>query len=263
MASPRRTKVDIAPLMAKLKAIPGAMEEVIVPLVKQEARLFVRDVVKVTPPASAGVSGMRAKKQGESAVAGDISKIYGTASRAYVELALRDKKVADAFWKAMQAGDLVKAKALLQKEGGSRYRGLHSIAPFDGGTMHKRFRNSQGRISRWRVVMLVTNESELRKYIKQEQGGVGILASGWARAARKLGQSLPAWVTRHGDRRGACVVIQSGDKVAIIISNKVRYGIAQDMQRRADYVLGYRRRALAARMPYVIRAALKKARLGG
>lgn len=261
MASPRRTKVDIAPLLAKLKAIPGAMESVIVPLVKQEARLFVRDVVKITPPASAGVSGIKAKKQGESAVARDIARIYGTASKAYVDMALRDKRVAGAFWKAIQAGDLVRAKEIMQKVGGPRYRGTQSIATFDGGVMHERFRK-QGRVNRDRVVMLVTDAKALRAYVKKMKGQVGLLASGWVRAARKLGQSLPAWVTRHGDRRGACVVIQSGDKVAIIISNKVKYGVAMDMQRRADYVLGYRRRALATRMPYVIRAALRRARLG-
>ena len=262
MASPRRTKVDIAPLMAKLRAIPGAMEEVIVPLVKQEARLFVRDVVKFTPPASAGKFGMQAKKQGEAAVARDIARIYGTASKAYVDMALRDKKTAGAFWKAMQANDLVKAKEIMQKIGGPRYRGAQSIAPFDGGVMHERFRR-RGKVNRDRVMMLVTDAKQLQAYVKKMQGQVGLLASGWVQAAKKLGQSLPAWVTRHGDRRGACVVIESGEKVAIIISNKVRYGIAQDMQRRADYVLGYRQRALAARMPYVIRAALKKARLGG
>jgi hypothetical protein len=262
MASPRRTKVDIAPLMAKLKAIPGAMEEVIVPLVKQEARLFVRDVVKFTPPASAGTFGMQAKKQGEAAVARDIARIYGTASKAYVDMALRDKKAAQAFWKAIQANDLVKAREIMQKIGGARYSGTRSIAPFDGGVMHERFRR-RGKVERDRVMMLVTDPKQLKAYVKKMQGQVGLLASGWVRAARKLGQSLPAWVTRHGDRRGACVVIESGEKVAIIISNKVRYGIAQDMQRRADYVLGYRRRALAARMPYVIRAALRKARLGG
>lgn len=253
--------MDIAPLLAKLKAIPGAMEEVIVPLVKQEARLFVRDVVKVTPPASSGTFGMQAKKQGEAAVARDIARIYGTASKAYVDMALRDKNAAGAFWKAIQAGDLVRAKEIMQKAGGTRYRGTQSIAPFDGGVMHERF-SRQGRVNRDRVMMLVTDAKTLRAYVKKMQGQVGLLASGWVRAARKVGQSLPAWVTRHGDRRGACVVIESGDKVAIIISNKVRYGVAQDMQRRADYVLGYRRRALAARMPYVIRAALRKARLG-
>lgn len=262
MASPRRSKVDIAPLMAKLKAIPGAMEEVIVPLVKQEARLFVRDVVKFTPPASAGTFGMQAKKQGEAAVARDIARIYGTASKAYVDMALRDKRAAQAFWKAIQANDLVKAREIMQKIGGARYSGTRSIAPFDGGVMHERFRR-RGKVERDRVMMLVTDTKQLQAYVKKMQGQVGLLASGWVRAARKLGQSLPAWVTRHGDRRGACVVIESGEKVAIIISNKVRYGIAQDMQRRADYVLGYRRRALAARMPYVIRAALRKARLGG
>jgi hypothetical protein len=254
--------VDIAPLMAKLKAIPGAMEEVIVPLVKQEARLFVRDVVKFTPPASAGTFGMQAKKQGEAAVARDIARIYGTASKAYVDMALRDKRAAQAFWKAIQANDLVKAREIMQKIGGARYSGTRSIAPFDGGVMHERFRR-RGKVERDRVMMLVTDTKQLQAYVKKMQGQVGLLASGWVRAARKLGQSLPAWVTRHGDRRGACVVIESGEKVAIIISNKVRYGIAQDMQRRADYVLGYRRRALAARMPYVIRAALRKARLGG
>lgn len=257
----KKNMVDIAPLVSKLKRIPGAFKKVVEPLVMQEGRLFVRDVVKYTPPAGPGVTGLAAKKRGEARVAGDIAKIYGTAAKVYIDLALRNKPLAQAFWKAINDGDFQRAKELMKDSGASRYRNASSIAPFDGGTMHQRFRK-RGRVQRDQVTMIVTDTKQLQAYVKKMQGRVGMLAAGWMRAARKLGQPLPAWVSRHGDRRGACVILKREDAVVIVFSNRVKFAGLQDMQRRAEYVLGYRERALAKRMPYIIRAALRDAGMG-
>lgn len=254
----RRTAVEIKPLVDKLRRIPGAFEKVVRPLVEQEARGFVRDVVKYTPPASKDVTGMAAKKQGEAAVERDIRKIYGTAAKAYIDLALRDKGVAKLFWRQISEGDYTAARELLQQYGGTRYQKTRSVASFDGGTMHGRFRR-RGRVTRDEVMMLVTNAKELQKYIRKMQGQVGLLAAGWVRAAEKLGQPLPAWVTRHGAGRGGVVVMTGADKVIILIANRVKYAQAQDMQRRADAVLAIRENKLRRRMPYVIKHALKTA----
>ena len=262
MPSPRRSTVDIRPLMAKLKAIPGAMQEVIVPLVKQEARLFVRDVVNVTPPSSKGKTGIQAKKQGEAAVARDIAKVYGTPSKVYLRLRAKAAGLERAYWKAIKEKNVKTIERIRRSLSEISFDDFQVPIGFDQGVAHQ-MRRKRGRVKGDQVDYIIDDPKELRRYVKKMQARVGLLASGWVRAARKLGQPLPGWVTRHGDRRGACAVIQSEERVMIIISNKVKFTTQQDMHRRSYYVLGYRQRALARRMPYVIRAALRKARLGG
>lgn len=259
----RRSEFDIRSLVAKVQRIPGLIEKELTPLVHQEARLFCKEVVTWTPPASQGKTGVKAKKQGEAAVARDIYRIYGTLSDGYETIKAIDPAAASAYWFLVQEGNYQAAGDILRMFGARQFGSTRSFAKFDGGTMHKRFRNRQGRITRNRVMMIVTDGDVLKDYVKKMQGRVGLLASGWNTAAAKLGVKLPAWISRHGTANGGVAVETGNGKLVIVISNKVRYGAALEMQRRANYVMRYRRAALRRRLPYVLRAALKKSGLGG
>lgn len=261
----RRSTVDIRPLIEKLKRVPGAMEKTLKPLVEQEARLFLKGgkgksgIVDITPPASAGVFGVKAKKQGEAAVARDIYRVYATASQAMQAIKAVDPEAAKTFWALFRTGDYTAAGEILRNLGGRPFQVARSFAPFDNGVLHQRFRGKKGRITRNRVTVVVTDAAELRTYVKKMQGRVGLLASGWLEAANELGVRLPAWVSRHGQGHGGVSIELGADKMMIVISNKVKYGAANDLQRRVDYVMKYRKAALKRRLPYVIKAALKKA----
>lgn len=258
----RRSEVDIRALVAKVQRIPGLLEREMTPLLYQQARLFVKEVVVWTPPASKGTVGGKAKKQGEAAVARDIYSIYGTLKDAYESIKEIDPAAASAFWFLHLEGNHQAAGDILRMFGSRSLRNTTSFAAFDGGVIHRRFRNKRGTVSRSRVVMIVTDQRALAAYVKEMQGRVGLLANGWNSAAVKLGVRLPAWITRHGTGNGGIAVDVGGGRMAILISNKVRYGVALDMQRRANYVLRYRQAALKRRLPYILRAALKKSRLG-
>ncbi len=264
----KRSEVDIRPLIEKLKKVPGAFQKEFTGLVNQEAKLFLSGgrgtpgIIEVTPPANAGHTGLKAKKQGEAAVQRDIYRIYATPRQAYDALAAVDKDSADTFWALYRGGDFAAAGDVLRNVGGRTFVAARSFAKFDGGVMHKRFRSKNGRITRQRVMMVVTDSAELKAYIKKMQGRVGLLASGWQSAAAKLGVRLPAWITRHGSGNGDIAIEISGtDKFVIVMKNQVKYGAANDLQRRVDAVMRYRKAALARRLPYVLRAALKRAGL--
>jgi hypothetical protein len=259
----RRSEFDISKLVGRVRQIPGLIDRELKPLVYQEARLFVREVVSWTPPASQGKTGLKAKKQGEAAVERDIRRVYGTLADGYETIREIDPAAAAAYWFLVKEGNYIAAGDILRTFGARQFGSTRSFAKFDGGAMHKRFRNRRGRIARNRVMMIVTDQAALTAYIRKMQGRVGLLASGWASAAAKLGVRLPAWVTRHGTANGGVAVEIGAGKLVIVISNKVKYGAAQDLQRRADYVMRYRQAALRRRLPYVLRAALKKSGLGG
>lgn len=258
----KKSEFDIRPLIEKVKRIPGMLQREIKPLVWQQSRLFIKEVVDITPPASKGVSGPKARKQGESAVARDIYRVYTTIGKAYDAIARTDKAAASAFYFLVKEGNYQEAGEIMRHFSASAGLGnTRSFARFDDGKLHQRFRGKRGGVSRDRVVLLVTNAQALQSYVKKVQGRVGLLAAGWMNAAQKLGVRMPAWIARHGASNGAISVEVGIDKLLIVMSNKVKYGAANDLQRRADYVVRYRHQALRRRLPYVLRAALKRAGL--
>lgn len=264
LMSRKKTEVDIRRLIEKVIRIPGALQRELKPLVWQEGRLFLKGsgsipgIVDITPPGSKGVRGGKAKKQGESAVARDIYRIYATVNQVYDSIARTDKAAASAFWFLMKEGNTKDAGEIMRNfAANSGLAGTSSFAKFDGGTLHQRFRGRRGTIGRNRVTVIVTNARDLQSYVKKMQARVGLLASGWGTAAARVGVTLPGWVTRHGAGNGAVSVEFGPDKLLLVISNKVRYGGANDLQRRADYIAMYRRRAMQRRLPYILRKALK------
>lgn len=266
--SRRKTEVDIRRLIEKVKRVPGALQKELKPLVWREGQLFLKGsgsipgIVDVTPPGSRGVRGAKAKKQGESAVARDIYRVYATINQAYDAIAATDRAAASAFWFLIKEGNLQDAGEIMRNySANTGLAGTRSFAEFDGGMLHHRFRGGRGKVNRNRVTLIVTNARELQSYVKKMQGRVGLLASGWVTAAARLGVRLPNWISRHGAGSGAIGVEFGPDRLLLVISNKVKYGAMNDLQRRADYIASYRRRAMKHRLPYILRAALRKAGL--
>lgn len=264
----RKSEFNVRPLIEKIKQVPGAMQRELKPLVWQEARLFIKGssstpgIIDLTPPGSGGVTGSKARKQGENAVARDIYRVYATVNKAYDAIARTDKAAASAFWLLFKEGNTQDAGEIMRNfSSDTGLASTRSFAKFDGGNLHQRFRNKRGSVTRNRVTVIVTDTRELQSYVKKMQKRVGLLASGWVTAAARLGVKLPEWITRHGGGNGAISVEVGADKLMIIISNKVKYGAANDLQRRVNYVSMYRKNALRRRLPYALRAALKKSGL--
>lgn len=208
-------------------------------LLKAEAKIIFTNVAKFTPPASAGVTGRAAGKQGRDKVAADIRSLYGTPSDAYE--AIHTPAKASAFWFLHQQHDDTAAQAILREAAGK------SFGPFDDGTLHRR--NPPGRSRRRRrdnrdAIYFVTDPAALSAYIVKEQGHVWWMASGWREGLQRLGAKLPTGVGSL-PAPGYLKVIITGTKLEITMGNEVKFARqVRDIERRVQWAINRRADAL-------------------
>ena len=166
------------------------------------AKAFVRRVVEVTPPGSAGRTGLAARRQGERRIDADLRGIF-------VPTILRGRR-------PEQHPDV---EAIYDAIMGARKgRG--------GPRLGKKYFVDARKLALLRAKLY---------------GRVGFLAGGWNAAARILGVRLPAWITRHGEEHGAGQIIVDPDGIRILLSNAVQYnadvdGYPRRVQAALDYV---------------------------
>lgn len=210
-------KFDTSKFERSLKAFAAESRKAGEQVLRDQARLFVRDVASVTPPNQ----GKFTQRKGAARVKGDIAKIMRPVT----------------------------------------------LAKNDPVAVHKRFRNRVGRVSsdfrgkggkdrRWAV-----SKPRLDAYRAKKLAKVGLLASGWVAAARKLGARLPEWIARHGSALGQVRVSVSREGFSIRISNAVPYvGNMKGLQRQVQWVLDNRARKMDKQLENLaIKRAARKA----
>lgn len=224
-----------------------------VEVMRDQARLLFVQVAKITPPASGGVAGRKAEKQGHAAVARDIRSLYGTASDAYDQLAARSPAQAGAFWFLHSAGQDSQAGDIVKTVTGK------SFSPFDGGALHNRTGGGRRRRSKARRehVFFVSNPQSLESYIQQEQSHVWWLASGWAPALRALAAKLP-YGTGKLAAPGRLRVEVTDQRIAITMTNEVSFGRqVRDIERRVQWALNSRTKTLDRAWDFYLKRAAK------
>ena len=194
-------KFDTSKFEKSLKAFAAESRKTGEQVLRDQARLFVRDAATVTPPNQ----GTFTQRKGVARVKGDIARI------------MRPVR----------------------------------LAKNDPAAVHKRFRNRVGRVSadfrskggsdrRWAV-----SKPRLDAYRAKKLAQVGLLASGWVAAARKLAARLPEWIARHGSALGQVRVSASREGLSIRISNAVPYvGNVKGLDRQVQWALNNRARQM-------------------
>ena len=192
-------------------------------ILAQRARIVFRTVARYTPPASAGTLGRAAQTRAKAKIAGDIYGLYGTPGDAFDEIKDKAPGEADAFWWLQKHGDTAGASDILRRATGS------IIAPFDGGTHHRR--NFRRRGNRFRFY--VTDPTRLRDYIGTMQDRIFWLASGWAPALQALKvKGIPFGVGKHRSP-GTLRVENNPARIAITMTNRVGFAPnVKDIRRR-------------------------------
>ena len=71
--------------------------------------------------------------------------------------------------------------------------------------------------------------AEVKRILAAKKKKLGRLAAGWNAGVFVLGAKAPAWVKRHGSSESSCLIVMSGDRVRIVLANRVPYG--QDVTR--------------------------------
>jgi len=278
MAARSKTVVDIRPLLDKLRRVPGLLEAEMKPKIEAEGRLLVQEIVKWTPPASEGTTGGKAKRQGEMAITADLLSLGISAGRDKTRrtagvFSVMDDNMLAATAKMRPDGTVV----LFVKKDGTvygtdrkHYRPNASLGEMKAH--HQSLRGAGGRVTkaggatrdigRWKFVdQMVVGNKAFRRYEKHAHKKVGLLAAGWNAAAARLGARLPIWVKRHGNGDGSVRIEKTPNKFVVIMSNSVSYATRQDMQRRVNWVMAMRKAKFTRQLPFILRAAIKKAKL--
>lgn len=197
-------------------------------LVEGAAKGFVKRVVAITPPASKGVSGSKAKQQGDQAIKSDIARIMVAAAR---------KSEQDA-----------RASRGSPEELHRRFRDKRTGRVNPGSLKHP-----------YRV-----GKSELLALQRRLLKEVGWLAAGWNEAAKKLGVRLPAWVARHGSGRGSIGITTGATRFRIAIANEVGFvGNVKGFSRRIQSAINLQANAMKRQAEHLLKKSIRKADFKG
>lgn len=182
----------------------------------EEMPLLVELIMKLTPPKSLA--------QGRQAVGTDIQKVMRPFDPASVRSPGLAKIVAK---RDVQAFNIVASNVKSGPMAGAR------AIPFSEQA-HTSQRDRRGRVQgrNRNQVVLGSDASLLKRYIKSVKDRVGYAKSGWLAALNLVGgRSAPSWVSRHGQAGGA-VIDTRGEDMSITAINRTPWAVRKDEAQR-------------------------------
>lgn len=217
-------KFDTSRLQRAIKDLRPLVQKTRADLVENAAKGFVKKVVAITPPASKGVSGSKAKQAGDQAIKSDLARIMVAAARK----SERDTRAA-------------------------------SASPQE---LYRRFRDKRtGRINPGALKQPYrVGKSELLALQRRLLKEVGWLAAGWNEAALKLGVRLPAWVARHGSGHGSIAITRGSSLFRITVANEVGFvGNVKGFNRRIQSAINLQANAMRRQAEHLLKKGIRKA----
>lgn len=179
-------------------------------VLKDQARLFVRDCARMTPPfgdSPINESWSAQRKLGEAATAADVQAVFQPIDpEGMAKFISGTPKRKAAFIKRIsnyaRRGDIEAIRKIVIDIGYPCQGVLKEVSP----RAHERERGKRGRVMTKKLrPWLILSKNSLKRYIKEKIGHVGKAKAGWAKAAAQVGLNLPNWITRHaGTSRGLC-----------------------------------------------------------
>ena len=273
-------------LIAQVRQYPHILEQQAGLWVRKNTRSLVSSsgkvpgLVQVTPPFSQGVRGRNAKAQGEMAITKELLGIRagGGQRTGGVFTVMADDLLA----KNAQLNEGGATVRLFVKKNGDVYgcdRALFkpraSIAEMYA--QHQGMRRKDGHVTtaggrtrdigRWKfITQMVVSRTAYLKYEKYIHRRVGMLAAAIVAAYNgKYGplNGVPAWISRHTQSwaPGSMIEMPLAHGGLIVRISIDAGALSSEMQRRFDYVVDYRVKAMEREAPYVLRAAAKQAGL--
>lgn len=219
-------------------------------------------LVQVTPPAHASgsglVSGRAAQQAGEAKVGRDVKRVF--ASAGYVYDTIKAPAAASAFWFNLRGKkkDYAEAERIMRAASSNVKVRNASIAQRPDPALHKAARR-RGTVPRVDVRQVIADPRALDRYIRLVQRRVGMLAAGIVSAYNGRFGSLrgvPAYVRRQiSSWASGNITEKGGDERSYQVTLRLDAGaLNPDMQRRFNYVLGYRIKAMNRQMHYIARS---------
>lgn len=224
----------------------------------QQTGVLCKKLATTTNPFGNSGSG---KKQGDKAVTKDVRKVYKTPATVYDLIrkakiakrasaqAKRNKKgqfkkqknpapqVADAFYRAYRRGSYGEAARILHSVKIPKYY-TTEVGSFDGGQEHKGARHgSRRKVPDNTFAKLVTNDAQIKRYLDEKKGWVGLAKSGWAYCAGLLGKTgnIAGWILNADKGKSVGSVKFQGGMGGMDgkyeVSNKVTYAVPAALSR--------------------------------
>lgn len=217
-------KLHLDEFFAKLDRRIATSSKSALEVAAQQMRGIHKQLIAITPPGhsvdGAGVTGgtRQAQEHGKAKVAGDIHRLYGTASGAFKAIYEKSPHQARAFYR-FRNSDTQIAAAIVRDQLGAGY------GPFDGGALHKTMWKGgavRGRKRAPTYYVQGISKIDLDTYIARQQNRVMYLTSGWQEIMLKLGIPLPGWINSKNGK-GAGIIEHSSTRIHILGSNDVPY----------------------------------------
>lgn len=264
-------KFDTSKFEQALKRFEAGSKKAAADVLRNQAMLFVRDAVSVTPPNTGEIKG--GKKRGESTIAGDMLggrdvNVGGfhAKSRGFFEvlskpgierdeivsfLTTKDGRVYGVEKKLYRPNVSAKEMIAHRDKYRSKKTGKMSLAGL-------RTRNVGRHVF---IDRMVITPSAAKKMLKELYRRVGYLASGWNAAAERLGTKLPQWIRNKGTSNGGVVEVLTGEKLSITVTNRIKFaGTTKGLRRRIQWALNNRGRQMEKQLEdQAIKKAARKA----
>ncbi len=224
---------------------------------KEQTRLVMKYMVRqgfeITPPAG-NSTGKEAQRAGEGAIRRDLYLM------GFVPVTIKGYRMqTQAFGhsiipvKVLAHGDFLKEEVSSQAETDIIHR--LRLASQHGG-----FGVTRGRAKPWFIRKSYVSALRSRLY-----GEVGRLASWLVPAAITLGVPVPAWIARHGftGRGTELQVNETETKISMRVTGhfpETTGSLADEVQRRIDYLKLYAINALKRQLPYLLGRAARAAK---
>lgn len=222
-------------------------------VVKEQSKLAVFEVIKMTPPTSdrpIREPFSTQRKKGNDAIERDVRKLFQPITDLLI-FQTTDKRLQKELKDHVRQRDASWLQNILRHldvlpAGG---RVLVEASP----EIHRRARDSRGRIRRTRPIFVIDARS-IDRLIKHEQSQVGTGKAGWATGAKRLGvKGIPQWILKH-NAPGTMKDDTKGATPSITITNDVPHIQAAGRAKRVvEQVLANRVRAMKAQVEAVLK----------
>lgn len=237
------------------------------PILVEQAKGLVRQIMDLTPPGSNGRPGLsqQSHNAGKQAIFNDL---YGGGGRSKHQrtAGIFTPMKADIVAKAAAMYGSERAITLFPTKEGIVYGVEHELffphpAQDDMREHHKRYyRNGRFTraggatrdIGRWRFIdKFVLPKEDFTAYIKTQYAKVGYLMSGWRVAARELGINLPKWVANN-NAPGVAKINIGSKSMDIVIRNNVAWASTRIPDRRIQAAIDRQASKMASQFQYYL-----------
>jgi len=205
-------------------------------LLREEMRLFLRDIIRLTPPTKSPRTDevkYSARQRGNSAIESDLQRLATPLD--WKET--KNPKLAEAIYRR----DLNTMQAIMRNIPSMRTKTILSSEDAIRQS-HLKYRNRYGRILK-KNLNQVAFLNDWRRYVGSLKKRVGYAQAGWLKAAEQVGLPLPSWVRRHaGYARGGFEA--PTPQKAIIVARNGSVKVPNYQQRHVNYALAQRVRSI-------------------